>query len=87
MNLNRPFVEVAKLNKPLESDTEKDAITAVLRQSFSAFKPLRWRIYQSSHLEYKFASCEGDKRYLLGQLELEFRVHKHEELRNEERNC
>jgi GNAT superfamily N-acetyltransferase len=69
MDLNRPFVEVARINKPVPSDAERDEITKALCQSFSVFRPTRWRIYQSSHLEYQFIDCEGDKRYLLGRLE------------------
>jgi GNAT superfamily N-acetyltransferase len=68
MDLNRPFIEVARVNKPLESDGEKNEMTALLLKEFAAFKPTRWRIYQSSHVAYQFAGCEGDKRYLVGLL-------------------
>ncbi len=69
MDINRPFVEVAQLNKPPESNAERDEITNLLRAEFALFKPTQWRVYQSSHLEYQFPDCEGDKRYLLGQLQ------------------
>jgi GNAT superfamily N-acetyltransferase len=68
MDLNRPFIEVAQINKPLESDQEKEDITALLRNEFAPFKPTQWRVYQSSHLAYQFAGCAGDKRYLVGRL-------------------
>jgi hypothetical protein len=68
MDLNRPFIEVAQISKPLQSDAEQDEITKVLREAFAAFKPTQWRVYQSSHLEYQFAPFEGDKRYLVGLL-------------------
>lgn len=68
MDLKRPFVEVAQIDKPLESDAQKDDITALLRNEFALFKPVQWRIYQSSHLDYQFLGCEGDKRYLVGLL-------------------
>jgi GNAT superfamily N-acetyltransferase len=68
MDLNRPFVEVAQINRPLESDSERDEVTALLRREFAAFKPTHWRVYQSSHLEYQFLGCDGDKRYWVGLL-------------------
>ncbi|MDX2008350.1 MAG: GNAT family protein [Meiothermus sp.] len=69
MDLGRPFVEVARISRPLESDREKEAITELLRREFASFKPQRWRVYQSAHLPYQFAGCAGDKRYMLGFLE------------------
>jgi GNAT superfamily N-acetyltransferase len=68
MDLNRPFIEVAQIDKLLESDKERNKITEVLRQEFAMFKPTQWRIYQSSHLGYQFAGCDGDKRFLVGLL-------------------
>jgi hypothetical protein len=68
MDLNRPFVEVAQINRPLESDAQKNDITTLLRNEFAPFKPSRWRNYQASHLNYQFAGCDGDKRYLIGLL-------------------
>jgi hypothetical protein len=69
MDLNRPFIEVAQINKPLESDSEKHEVTELLQKEFAVFKPTQWRIYQSSYLNYQFVGCDGDKRYLIGLLE------------------
>jgi GNAT superfamily N-acetyltransferase len=68
MDITRPFIEVAQLSKPLECDSERNNMTEVLRQEFAVFKPTQWRVYQSSHLAYQFAGCDGDKRYLVGLL-------------------
>ncbi len=69
MDISRPFVQVAQISKPLESDDERDEVTKLLLGEFSMFKPTQWRIYQSSHLEYQFLDCESDKRYLVGHLQ------------------
>lgn len=69
MDLNRPFIEVAQLSKPVGSDSDRDEITKLLRSEFSMFNPTRWHVYQSSHLAYQFALCEADKRYMVGKLQ------------------
>ncbi len=68
-NIERPFIEVARVSKPLESDTDKQALTAFLRNEFAEFKPLTWHIFQSSHLSYQFPNCAGDKRVLVGNMQ------------------
>ena len=68
MDLERPFVEVAGISRPVQSDAERDALSAELARAFGVFKPLHWRIFQASHQAYQFAGCDGDKRVLAGLL-------------------
>ncbi len=68
-NIERPFVDVARVSKPLESDADKEVLTAFLRSEFAEFKPLSWHIFQSSHLTYQFPNCAGDKRVLVGRMQ------------------
>ena len=68
MDLKRPFVEVAGISRPVQSDAERDAISAALAPAFAVFKPLHWRVFQASHQPYQFASCDSGKRVLAGLL-------------------
>lgn len=68
MDLKRPFVEIAGIGRPVQSDAERDEISAELARAFAVFKPLHWRVFQASHLPYQFADCDGDKRVLAGLL-------------------
>ncbi len=68
MDLKRPFVEVANISRSVQSDNERDEISAAVAREFTIFKPLHWRVFQASHLPYQFAGCDGDKRVLAGLL-------------------
>jgi hypothetical protein len=67
-DITRPFVEVARISQPLETDAQRDAITELLHTEFAEFAPTQWRIFQGSHLPYQFAGCTGDLRVLAGLL-------------------
>jgi RimJ/RimL family protein N-acetyltransferase len=68
-NIERPFISVARISKPLGSDAEKQVLTDFLQVEFAEFKPLTWQIFQSSHLPYQFVGCTGDKRVLVGKMQ------------------
>jgi GNAT superfamily N-acetyltransferase len=68
MDIQRPFVDVARISKPLEHQSQQHEISQLLAKEFAIFKPTRWRIFQASHLEYQFAGCDPDKRVIAGLL-------------------
>jgi GNAT superfamily N-acetyltransferase len=68
MDIQRPFVDVSRISKPLEHQSQQHEISELLSKEFAIFKPTRWRIFQPSHLEYQFAGCDPDKRVIAGLL-------------------
>jgi GNAT superfamily N-acetyltransferase len=68
MDIQRPFINVAQISKPLEHQNQQEKISQLLTKEFAMFQPTRWRIFQASHLEYQFAGCDGDLRVVAGLL-------------------
>jgi GNAT superfamily N-acetyltransferase len=68
MDIERPFIDVPRISKPLEHQSQQLEISRLLSKEFAIFKPTRWRIFQASHLEYQFAGCDPDKRVIAGLL-------------------
>jgi hypothetical protein len=68
MDIGRPFIDVTRISKPLENPDQQLEISEFLSKEFAIFKPTRWRIFQASHLEYQFASCDTDLRVVAGLL-------------------
>jgi hypothetical protein len=68
MDIKRPFVDVARISKPLENSDQQLEISEFLSKEFAIFKPTRWRVFQASHLEYQFAGCDTDLRVIAGLL-------------------
>jgi hypothetical protein len=68
MDIKRPFINVAQVNKPLENQKQQNEISQLLKREFAIFKPTFWRIFQASHLEYQFAGCDTDMRVIAGLL-------------------
>jgi GNAT superfamily N-acetyltransferase len=68
MDVKRPFIDVTRISKPLENQSQQLEISQLLSKEFAIFKPTRWRIFQASHLEYQFAGCNTDLRVVAGLL-------------------
>ncbi len=68
MDIERPFIEVARISQPLENQSQQLELSQLLKKEFAIFKPTRWRIFQASHLEYQFAGCDTDLRVVAGLL-------------------